>query len=89
MNEIKDALHLLGIATLDINSAIEKLIKAEDAAFETLNLIASTEYGEHRFFKDSNGLIYDRKKREYLPDFETALNRYVKEVELRGDDETV
>lgn len=85
MSEIKDALRLLEIARLDVNSAIEKLVKAENAAFGTLSLIASAEYGEQRFFKESNGLIYDRKKNEYLPDFETALNRYVKEVSGDAD----
>lgn len=80
MNEIKDALHALGIAKLDINSAIEKLEKAQDAAFEVLNLISSAEYGKQRFFKEENGLIYDRAKSEYLRDFETALTRYVGEI---------
>lgn len=80
MNEIKDALHVLGVARLDINSAIEKLEKAEDAAFDVFNIITSAEYGKQRFFKEENGLIYDRAKREYLRDFETALNRYVEEI---------
>lgn len=80
MSEIKDALHVLGVAKLDINSAIEKLEKAQDAAFEVLNLISSAEYGKQRFFKEKSGLIYDRAKSEYLKDFETALNRYVGEI---------
>lgn len=80
MNEIKDALHFLGVVKLDINSAIEKLEKAQDAAFEVFNIITSAEYGKQRFFKEENGLIYDRAKSEYLRDFETALNRYVEEI---------
>ena len=80
MNEIKDALRVLGVAKLDINSAIEKLEKAEDAAFDVFNIITSAEYGKQRFFKEESGLIYDRAKSEYLRDFETALTRYVKEV---------
>lgn len=75
-----DAIRILQIARLDINSAIEKLGKAEDAAFDVFNIITSAEYGKQRFFKEKNGLIYDRAKSEYLKDFETALNRYVEEI---------
>ena len=80
MNEIKDALQFLAVAKLDINNAIEKLKKAEDAAFDVFNIITSAEYGKQRYFKEENGLIYDRAKSEHLRDFETALNRYVKEI---------
>lgn len=80
MGEIKDALRFLEVARLDVNSAIEKFKTAEDAAFEVFNLITSAEYGKQRFFKEESGLIFDREKREYLRDFETALNRYLEEI---------
>lgn len=80
MNEIKDALCVLGVAQSDINSAIKKLEKAEDVAFDVFNIITSAEYGKQRFFKEKEGLIYDRAKNKYLLNFETALNRYVEEI---------
>lgn len=80
MNEIHDAIHTLGIVRAEIDSVIKKLEKAEDAGFEVLRLISSVEYGKQRFFKESTGLIYDRKDAEYLIDFNAALEKYLKEV---------
>ena len=80
MRPIENALHSLRIAQLGIESAIDALETAEEAAFDVFNIITSAEYGKQRFFKEKNGLIYDRAKSEYLEDFNAALSRYVKEV---------
>lgn len=86
MSETHDAIHTLGIVKLEINSVIQKLEKAEDAAFEVLSLISSVEYGKQRFFKESTGLIFDRKDAEYLIDFNAALEKYLKEVAGEAED---
>lgn len=80
MRPIENALNSLKIAKLGIESAIDALETAEEAAFDVFNIITSAEYGKQRFFKEKNGLIYDRAKSEYLEDFNAALSRYVKEV---------
>lgn len=87
MNEIHDAIHKLGIVRLEIDSVIKKLKEAEDAGFEVLCLISSAEYGKQRFFKESTGLIYDRKDAEYLHDCNAALEKYLKEVSDETQDD--
>lgn len=87
MSEIHDAIHTLGIVRAEIDTVIKKLEEAEDAGFEVLRLISSAEYGKQRFFKESNGLIYDRKDKRYLLNFDAALEKYLKEVAGEAEDD--
>lgn len=75
--------HKLVFMKLELETVIQKLDEMQDQRFEVLNCISSAEFGKQRFFKEKNGTIYDRLKREYLLDVDVALERYCKEV---GDD---
>lgn len=72
--------HKLVAMKLELEAAIQKLDEMQDQRFEVLNCISSAEFGKQRFFKEKNGTIYDRMKREYLIDVDAALERYCKEV---------
>ncbi len=54
-------------------------------AFDVLNIISSVEYGKQRFFLEENGTVFDRRRRDYLPGFEDALDRFVAEMEGEDD----
>ena len=66
---------------LNIESMIDKLKKYSDSEFDVLNLISSAEYGKQRFFKEKNGIVYDREKNDYLVNSNDALERYLSEIE--------
>lgn len=81
MNEINSIITSLNIMRLNIESMIEKLKKYSDSEFDVLNLISSAEYGKQRFFKEKNGIVYDREKNDYLVNSNDALERYLSEIE--------
>ena len=72
--------HKLVMMKLELEAVIQKLDEMQDQRFEVLNLISSAEFGKQRFFKESNGMIYDRLKNEYLLNVDAALDRYCREV---------
>ena len=81
MNEINSIITSLNIMRLNIESMIDKLKKYSDSEFDVLNLISSAEYGKQRFFKEKNGIVYDREKNDYLVNSNDALERYLSEIE--------
>ena len=81
MNEINSIITSLNIMRLNIESMIEQLKKYSDSEFDVLNLISSAAYGKQRFFKEKNGIVYDREKNDYLVNSNDALERYLSEIE--------